>query len=116
MKNLYHVLFAFILCSGLTAQTVSGTVTDENGDPLPGANVIVSGTLKGSAADVSGVYSISGVSQGTHTLTVSYIGYEDQSATANIGDNGATVNFALTSSALSGATVSRPLGRLCWRP
>lgn len=115
MKNLYHVLFAFILCSGLTAQTVSGTVTDENGDPLPGANVIVSGTLKGSAADVSGVYSISGVSQGTHTLTVSYIGYEDQSTTANIGDNGATVNFALTSSALSGATVlvtgSRSSGR-----
>ena len=115
MKNLYHVLFAFILCSGLTAQTVSGTVTDENGDPLPGANVIVSGTLKGSAADVSGVYSISGVSQGTHTLTVSYIGYEDQSTTANISDNGATVNFALTSSALSGATVlvtgSRSSGR-----
>lgn len=115
MKNLYHVLFAFILCSGLTAQTVSGTVTDENGDPLPGANVIVSGTLKGSAADVSGVYSISGVSQGTHTLTVSYIGYEDQSTTANISDDGATVNFALTSSALSGATVlvtgSRSSGR-----
>ena len=115
MKKLYHVLFFLILCSGLTAQTVSGSVTDENGNPLPGANVVVSGTLKGSAADASGVYSISGVSKGTHTLTASYIGYEDQSTSASVSNDGATVNFALTSSALSGATVlvtgSRSSGR-----
>ena len=30
MKKLYHVLFLLILCSGLTAQTVSGSVTDES--------------------------------------------------------------------------------------
>ena len=115
MKKLYHVLFLLILCSGLTAQTVSGSVTDENGNPLPGANVVVSGTSKGSAADASGVYSISGVSKGTHTLTASYIGYEDQSTSASVSNDGATVNFALTSSALSGATVlvtgSRSSGR-----
>ena len=75
MNKPYHVLFALILCSGLTAQTVSGSITDENGNPLPGANVVVAGTLKGAASDASGVYSISGVSQGTHPLTASYIGY-----------------------------------------
>ena len=115
MNKPYHVLFALILCSGLTAQTVSGSITDENGNPLPGANVVVAGTLKGAASDASGVYSISGVSQGTHTLTASYIGYEDQSTTANVGDDGATVDFTLTSTALSGATVlvtgSRATGR-----
>ena len=102
MRKPYLLLFTFILGSGLTAQAVSGSISDENGNPLPGANVIVAGTSKGAASDASGVYSISGVSQGTHTLTASYIGYKDQSTNVNVSSNGAEVNFTLYASALSG--------------
>jgi hypothetical protein len=40
------------------AQTVSGTVTDENNQPLPGATVIVQGTTTGTSADFDGKYQI----------------------------------------------------------
>ena len=105
MNKLTLILSVVILCSGLTAQTVSGSVTDGNGNPLPGANVSLGGTEKGAATDATGAYTISEVSQGSYTLTASYIGYEDQSKGINVGSDGATVNFSLNASALSGAKV-----------
>src|SRR5690606_39817004 len=39
--------------------TVAGTVTDANGDPLPGVTVSVLGTTIGTATDLDGVYSLS---------------------------------------------------------
>ena len=105
MNKLTLILSVVILCSGLTAQTVSGSVTDGNGNPLPGANVALGGTEKGAATDATGAYTISEVSQGSYTLTASYIGYEDQSKGINVGSDGATVNFSLNASALSGAKV-----------
>ena len=39
------------------AQTANGTVTDENGDPLFGVNVIEKNTLNGTTTDFDGKYS-----------------------------------------------------------
>ena len=105
MNKLTLILSVVILCSSLTAQTVSGSVTDGNGNPLPGANVALGGTEKGAATDATGTYTISEVSQGSYTLTASYIGYEDQSKGINVGSDGATLNFSLNASALSGAEI-----------
>src|SRR5690606_3072322 len=52
---------------------VAGTVTDENGVPLPGASVVVKGTTTGTVTDFDGKYSIEVASTGT--LVFSYIGY-----------------------------------------
>ncbi|MDP7337058.1 MAG: carboxypeptidase-like regulatory domain-containing protein [Candidatus Marinimicrobia bacterium] len=91
MNKLALILSVVILCSGLTAQTVSGSVTDGNGNPLPGANVSLGGTEKGAATDATGAYTISEVSQGSYTLTASYIGYEDQSKGINVAETDGTV-------------------------
>ena len=56
--------------------TVSGVITDANGDALPGASVLVKGTTKGTVTDLDGKYTLS-VAEG-ETLVVSYIGYKDQ--------------------------------------
>ena len=56
--------------------TVSGTVTDENNTPIPGANVIVVNTTRGVQTDFDGNYSIE-VSSG-ESLRFSYIGYASQ--------------------------------------
>lgn len=53
--------------------TVSGTVTDDNGEPLIGAGIIVQGTSIGTIADIDGMYSLS-VPENS-TLVFSYIGY-----------------------------------------
>ena len=45
--------------------TVSGTVVDASTAPLAGANVVVDGTNKGSAADTSGAFTINNVPNGS---------------------------------------------------
>jgi len=56
--------------------TVSGTVIDSKGQPIPGVTVSVPGTSIGTATDLDGKYSIS-VPEGT-TLVFSFIGFESQ--------------------------------------
>ena len=52
----------------------TGTVTDEEGEPLPGANIVVVGTEKGTVSDLDGTFSIEAPkSQHVH---VSFVGYE----------------------------------------
>lgn len=58
-------------------KTVKGTVTDQNGLPLPGANVVVKGSTKGVQTDVDGSFAIT-VADNVTKLVVSYIGMEDQ--------------------------------------
>ncbi|SDD51299.1 TonB-linked outer membrane protein, SusC/RagA family [Dyadobacter soli] len=55
---------------------VAGTVTDGK-DLLPGVNVVIKGTQKGTITDQNGKYSLDGVS-GTDILVFSYIGYKTQ--------------------------------------
>ncbi|WP_298422395.1 SusC/RagA family TonB-linked outer membrane protein [uncultured Kordia sp.] len=54
-------------------QTVSGTVSDESGLPLPGASVVIKGTNTGVSTNFDGIYNIK-ASKG-QTLVFSYIGY-----------------------------------------
>jgi len=55
-------------------KTITGTVTDDTGLPLPGANVIIKGTSTGTQSDFDGNYTISAnVGQ---TLTFSYVGFD----------------------------------------
>jgi len=53
--------------------TISGTVTDENGDPVIGANVREKGTTNGTITDVDGKFSFQVTEQAT--LLISFIGY-----------------------------------------
>lgn len=73
---------------------VSGTVTDQNGEPIPGATVSIPGTSIGTATDLDGKYSIT-VSESA-TIVFSFIGFESQ--TVNVA-NRSTINITLTESA-----------------
>ena len=61
----------------LQQNKVSGIVSDKNGSPLPGANVVVTGKTLGTITDVAGKYTIE-VPEGTKSLTFSFIGMEPQ--------------------------------------
>lgn len=59
--------------------TIQGTVTDaENGQPLPGVNVVIVGTQMGAATGSDGQYTISNVEEGTYSLQASFVGYQEQ--------------------------------------
>ncbi|MEQ6117907.1 SusC/RagA family TonB-linked outer membrane protein [Reichenbachiella sp. MALMAid0571] len=58
---------------------ISGKITDENGDGLPGASVVVKGTTTGTTTDLDGNYKISVAEQSV--LTISFVGYKTQEVT-----------------------------------
>jgi len=70
--------------------TVSGTITDVTGEPLPGVNVLVKGTTIGTQSDFDGNYTID-VGDGT-ALVFSYIGMLTKEVTVN---NQSTLNVIL---------------------
>jgi len=77
-----NLLFLFLLFFGISSafaqKTISGKVTaKEDGSPLPGVNVLVVGTSKGTVTDVEGNYSVS-VDESAKKLKFSFVGFADQ--------------------------------------
>ena len=78
------LVFLFLLClspSGVMAQSVTGTVNDEAGEPIIGATVKVQGSNAGAITDFNGNFSIQAASNAT--LSISYVGYVTQQV--NVG-------------------------------
>ncbi|MDO6517000.1 SusC/RagA family TonB-linked outer membrane protein [Zobellia uliginosa] len=68
------LLWLLIIAFGHAQEiSVSGTVSDDSGLPLAGANVLVKGTTSGTQTDFDGNYTIS--AEGGATLVFSYIGF-----------------------------------------
>ena len=82
MKKLSLVLglVLFSLGTMLAQRTVTGTVTDQNGEALIGASVLVKGTTSGTVSDIDGSYSVR-VPEGADVLVFSYTGFETQEIT-----------------------------------
>ena len=101
MKNfkLNNLLFFLFILHGFFAFTqekrISGKITDETSQPIPGVTVIVKGTAVGTATNLDGYYELD-VPNNSDILKFSYIGYETVEIT--IG-NQTTVNITLKESA-----------------
>jgi TonB-linked SusC/RagA family outer membrane protein len=75
-EHLFLLLCLFLLPIISHAQnTITGTVTENDGTPLPGASIVVKGTTKSIAADLNGNFTLSGVTP-DHVLVISYLGYD----------------------------------------
>lgn len=93
-------LFIFSLTVFSQSRTVTGTVKDEQGQPVTGASVVVKGTGTGTATNAEGRFSISVPANGS--LQISVVGYEAQ----ELAVNGRTsIDFALKQSTQAMANV-----------
>jgi len=101
MRSKALILFSlFLFPIAIFAQTgnIKGKVTDNGGELLTGANVIVVGTVLGASVDANGEYLIKNVPAGSVTITASMIGYKKASATINVVDGRTTeIDFRLNS-------------------
>ncbi len=113
ISNILFALFTLLMlgASSLLAQQESGqihgTITDATtGDVLIGANIVIKGTSLGAASDITGAYRITGISPGTYTLVVRFIGYKGKDLPIQI-KSGVSLeeNFALTIEAVEGQEV-----------
>jgi TonB-dependent starch-binding outer membrane protein SusC len=81
-KFLLMLLIVFATISQAIAQNVKGKISDENGDGLPGVNVLVKGTNSGAITDAKGMYSINAAKNAI--LVITYVGF----ASKEVGING----------------------------
>ncbi|AGA79741.1 TonB-linked outer membrane protein, SusC/RagA family [Echinicola vietnamensis DSM 17526] len=75
----------------LQAVTITGTVTDKNGAPLPGASILEKGTNNGTVADIDGHFTLE-VSAADAVLKISYLGFIAQEYPLN---GKTTINITL---------------------
>lgn len=88
------------------AQTLGGTVQDEEGRPLPGVTVFIQGTGTGGATDEQGAFSLKvDFAKGPVVLLVSFVGYSAQSLPLSAPNNALVVKLR-TSSMLDQVVVS----------
>lgn len=87
--KLFLILAAMVASNTLSAQTVTGTVSDSSG-PLSGASVVEKGTTNGTQTDFDGQYSIDVESDAV--LVVSYIGYKSIESSV---DGRSSINLTL---------------------
>jgi len=82
--------------------TVTGTVTDEGGEPILGVRVQVVGAQRASNTDQAGRFEITGIQPGERRVRASALGFraETQNVTVQSGET-ATVDFRLTVSAVA---------------
>ncbi|GAA4307705.1 TonB-dependent receptor [Compostibacter hankyongensis] len=95
----YFTAFACVICIALCCHTptaraqqpgspdrgvISGHVTDAGGNPLPGASVYLEETEQSVTTDDRGSYRLSGIPEGTYTLTATTIGFARQTRTVSL--------------------------------
>ncbi|MFA6542549.1 MAG: carboxypeptidase regulatory-like domain-containing protein, partial [Bacteroidota bacterium] len=79
MKNLFLLLLLFLSSLEMKAGTtgiLEGIIKDkETGNPIPGANVIVTQTRMGSVSGIDGKYIVYNIPVGTYSIRIQLIGY-----------------------------------------
>lgn len=113
MKKLYALsfLFFFITPSFSYAQTINGTVIDDNTqETLIGVNILLDAS-GGTTTNTVGDYSLS-TSAGSHTLLFTFIGYEDIRKTVSVGSGeNIIVNVRMIDAAMELGTVVVSAGK-----
>ncbi|SDQ17259.1 TonB-dependent siderophore receptor [Flagellimonas zhangzhouensis] len=96
LKNLLSIL---LLSAGIcSAQqgSLSGSVTDSTGEPIPFAHVILSSESRGTSADQYGFYEFKNLKPNSYEVVVSSVGYHSMKKTVTIGSNSDVIlNFTL---------------------
>jgi len=108
------IVYLFVGASPAVAQqygTLTGTVTDTEGEALPGANVVLVGTQKGTSVGADGSYRLTQISPGEYTVRVSFVGYKtvERETTFQAGRT-VTQNFRLEVAPLMGEGVTVTVG------
>ncbi|MEM8507662.1 MAG: TonB-dependent receptor [Bacteroidota bacterium] len=83
-KNLlYLTLVLFSVTAVAQQMTLTGTITDPEGNPIEGANIFVLETAKGSSSNAEGIYRIEGLKERSYFLQISYLGFQTITKTVN---------------------------------
>ncbi len=108
--SLLALFTIIILPASLMSQEagrIVGRVVESGTDsPLPGANIVVVGTIKGAAADLQGRFMVANVATGSYSVTASYLGFTDVTSEVQVvAGESVEISFELQQTVLAGQTV-----------
>lgn len=96
MKQIVFPILALLIGMNVFSQTViSGKVTQEKGESLPGANAYLAGTYDGASADENGMFRFKTAKSGEQVLLVEFMGYESFSQKVNLKGDTIHLNVRL---------------------
>lgn len=96
MKNTLFTLLCLFSISAMFSQTeISGTVKDNSGVPIIGANILILESTSGATSDFDGNFSFSTDLSGTQTIQLSYLGYETQEQSVNLDSSPISLQFVM---------------------
>ncbi|MEC3906473.1 TonB-dependent receptor [Tamlana sp. 2201CG12-4] len=93
MKTIFSLLLLFFCGFCHSQTTISGTVVDDNSQPIPGANIIVLGTSTGTVSDFDGNFTLTYSQNPPFSVQASSVGFE--TATEQVTSNNQTISFIL---------------------
>ena len=76
MKAFFTILGLLITALSFSQVEIAGTIQDEFGQPINGANIFIQGTYDGSISDVKGNFKFETESKGEQILQISFMSYE----------------------------------------
>ena len=94
MKKILSTVFLLFTMFSFAQNSITGVVSDENGVPLPGANVIIEATNTGVSTDFDGNFTLNTSSKFPLTIEVSYIGFGSQTVEVTSADQMISVELS----------------------
>ena len=94
MRSILSILLLFFGAISFAQTTISGTVVDDNEQPVPGANVIIVGTSTGTITDFDGGFSITTDLSPPFSVQASSVGFE--TATQEVASSSETLKLVLS--------------------
>ncbi|MFG6686824.1 TonB-dependent receptor [Mariniflexile sp. HNIBRBA6329] len=93
MKTILSLLLIFVCGISYSQTKISGSVVDDNSQPIPGANIIIVGTSTGTVTDFDGKFSLTSNQNPPFGVQASSVGFE--TITIQVISNNQQLNFVL---------------------
>lgn len=94
MRTILMLALVMFGAASFAQTTINGTVVDENGEPIPGANIVIVGKAIGTTTDFDGNFVLQTSEEPPFQLSISSIGYTTSSE--NITSNNQTIRVVLS--------------------
>ncbi|HMI07091.1 MAG TPA: carboxypeptidase-like regulatory domain-containing protein, partial [Flavobacterium sp.] len=107
MRSIFTIIILLCFSGVFSQNTVSGKVTDNKGNPVPGANVFLEGTYDGASSDAEGNFSFTTETTGNQMLVVSFLIYETSKTLIDVANfKGQTVKLRESVNSLDAVIVT----------
>ncbi len=101
MKILFIFLFALPVVAYAQKGSINGKVTDKNGEPLIGVNILLENTNIGTATDAEGKFILKSIPYGKYNLIASMIGYKKFTKKIELNKKIISLNIVLYETTIS---------------